>query len=96
MKVQLIPTRLLNKIIKSLVNIKNVYLDEWWKVLVKYKYVLKYEMHKLKHNYFYLFIETHVCPTTHFKCANYFCIPTDKACDFKDDCGDGSDELQCS
>lgn len=44
----------------------------------------------------YLFIETHVCPTTHFKCANYFCIPTDKACDFKDDCGDGSDELQCS
>jgi len=46
--------------------------------------------------YLYLFIETHVCPTTHFKCANYFCIPTDKACDFKDDCGDGSDELQCS
>ncbi|XP_026810792.1 G-protein coupled receptor GRL101-like isoform X1 [Rhopalosiphum maidis] len=39
--------------------------------------------------------KTHVCPTTHFKCANYFCIPTDKTCDFKDDCGDGSDELQC-
>ncbi|XP_050537187.1 G-protein coupled receptor GRL101-like [Daktulosphaira vitifoliae] len=39
--------------------------------------------------------KTHVCPTTHFKCANYFCVPTDKVCDFKDDCGDGSDESHC-
>lgn len=46
--------------------------------------------------YFILFLETHVCPITHFKCANYFCVPTDKVCDFNDDCGDGSDELQCS
>ncbi|XP_050428595.1 G-protein coupled receptor GRL101-like [Adelges cooleyi] len=39
--------------------------------------------------------KTHVCPPTHFKCANYFCVPTDKVCDFKDDCGDGSDEEHC-
>lgn len=47
-------------------------------------------------NCLFVFSETHVCPITHFKCANYFCVPTDKVCDFKDDCGDGSDEHQCS
>lgn len=49
-----------------------------------------------KINKFVLFSETHVCLSTHFKCANYFCVPSDKVCDFKDDCGDGSDELECS
>jgi hypothetical protein len=39
--------------------------------------------------------ETYVCPVTHFKCNNHFCIPGDNVCNFVDDCGDGSDENKC-
>jgi Low-density lipoprotein receptor domain class A. len=39
--------------------------------------------------------EAYVCPVTHFKCNNHFCIPSDKVCNFVDDCGDGSDENKC-
>ena len=39
--------------------------------------------------------EAYVCPVTHFKCNNHFCIPSDKVCNFFDDCGDGSDENKC-
>ncbi|XP_064080613.1 G-protein coupled receptor GRL101-like [Macrobrachium nipponense] len=39
--------------------------------------------------------ETYVCPATHFKCNNHFCVPTENVCDFHDHCGDGSDEHQC-
>ncbi|XP_068222848.1 G-protein coupled receptor GRL101-like [Palaemon carinicauda] len=39
--------------------------------------------------------ETYVCPATHFKCNNHFCVPTEQVCDFHDHCGDGSDEHQC-
>ena len=41
-------------------------------------------------------IETYVCPETHFKCNNHFCIPTENVCDFQDNCGDNSDEEACS
>ncbi|XP_049852318.1 G-protein coupled receptor GRL101-like [Schistocerca gregaria] len=40
--------------------------------------------------------ESFVCPVTHFKCANHFCVPEDAVCNFGDDCGDGSDEQSCS
>ncbi|XP_047106364.1 G-protein coupled receptor GRL101-like [Schistocerca piceifrons] len=40
--------------------------------------------------------ESFVCPVTHFKCANHFCVPEDAVCNFEDDCGDGSDEQSCS
>ncbi|RWS29509.1 G-protein coupled receptor GRL101-like protein [Leptotrombidium deliense] len=36
-----------------------------------------------------------VCPSSHFKCDNYFCVPNEKVCDFVDDCGDFSDEKSC-
>ncbi|XP_068081726.1 G-protein coupled receptor GRL101-like [Anabrus simplex] len=40
--------------------------------------------------------ETYVCPVTHFKCRNHYCIPQDEVCNFVDNCDDGSDELLCS
>lgn len=30
-----------------------------------------------------------------FKCTNSVCTPKARVCDFEDDCGDGSDELNC-
>lgn len=30
-----------------------------------------------------------------FKCQNSVCVPKTTVCDFEDDCGDGSDELNC-
>ncbi|XP_075232916.1 sortilin-related receptor-like [Lycorma delicatula] len=35
------------------------------------------------------------CPSIHFKCHNSLCIPKDWKCDGDNDCGDGSDELNC-
>ena len=32
---------------------------------------------------------------THSKCANHFCVPRDEFCDFKNNCGDNSDEENC-
>ncbi|XP_064082332.1 G-protein coupled receptor GRL101-like [Macrobrachium nipponense] len=43
-----------------------------------------------------LFCETWVCPESHFKCTNGFCVPLDAVCDFVDDCRDASDEHECS
>ncbi|XP_076348195.1 uncharacterized protein LOC143245825 [Tachypleus tridentatus] len=40
--------------------------------------------------------ETHICPSTHFKCDNHMCVPNDAVCDFANDCGDLSDERNCS
>ncbi|XP_069171156.1 G-protein coupled receptor GRL101 [Procambarus clarkii] len=39
--------------------------------------------------------ETFVCPASHFKCNNHFCVPSEQVCDFHDHCGDGSDEHHC-
>ena len=45
------------------------------------------------YNLFWLsLIETYVCPPSHVKCHNHMCIPRDLQCDYKDDCGDNSDE----
>ena len=46
--------------------------------------------------YNYYFAETVTCLETHLKCDNHFCIPHEKGCDYKDDCGDNSDEADCS
>ncbi|XP_054853157.1 apical endosomal glycoprotein [Eublepharis macularius] len=35
------------------------------------------------------------CPVDQFVCANKSCISAELTCDFKDDCGDGSDEESC-
>ncbi|XP_068207301.1 G-protein coupled receptor GRL101-like isoform X2 [Palaemon carinicauda] len=43
-----------------------------------------------------MFCETWLCPETHYKCSNGFCVPSDAVCDFVDDCGDASDEHECS
>ncbi|KAM4605935.1 MAM and LDL-receptor class A domain-containing protein 1 [Polymixia lowei] len=36
------------------------------------------------------------CSPREFPCAQGPCVPEDRACDFTDDCGDGSDERDCS
>lgn len=30
-----------------------------------------------------------------FACSRGSCVPADSVCDFRDDCGDGSDEERC-
>lgn len=36
------------------------------------------------------------CPSAYFTCARQACISESRVCDLTDDCGDGSDELNCS
>ncbi|KAM4543911.1 MAM and LDL-receptor class A domain-containing protein 1 [Fundulus diaphanus] len=36
------------------------------------------------------------CSHQEFTCNEGFCVPLDSVCDFTDDCGDGSDEENCS
>jgi hypothetical protein len=36
------------------------------------------------------------CPSDYFTCHRKACVPSSQVCDLIDDCGDGSDELDCS
>ncbi|XP_027129851.1 MAM and LDL-receptor class A domain-containing protein 1 isoform X2 [Larimichthys crocea] len=36
------------------------------------------------------------CLTQEFTCSQGICVPEDRVCDFNDNCGDGSDEKDCS
>lgn len=36
-----------------------------------------------------------VCPDNMFKCINSVCIESNHLCDYSDDCGDHSDEIDC-
>lgn len=36
-----------------------------------------------------------LCPGFRFKCASGPCIDPKYVCDYRDDCGDGSDEVNC-
>lgn len=41
-------------------------------------------------------VEPHTCPDGEFVCgANRECVANSKVCDFRQDCSDGSDELNC-
>lgn len=60
---------------------------------------------KLKKFYFTLFLlsidkpslsDTRVCPERYFLCSNRRCIDADRHCNSIDDCGDNSDELDCT
>lgn len=35
------------------------------------------------------------CSSNYFACGNGLCVPKGWRCDKEDDCGDGSDEIQC-
>ncbi|RXG68702.1 hypothetical protein Avbf_02502 [Armadillidium vulgare] len=39
---------------------------------------------------------TDECGDTHFRCGNSICVELEKLCDGHDDCGDFTDETQCS
>lgn len=41
-------------------------------------------------------LDTRVCPERYFLCTNRRCIEADRHCNGLDDCGDNSDELDCS
>ena len=44
----------------------------------------------------FFFLVTHGCLHNQFRCANRHCIPIWQKCDKKDNCGDKSDEMNCS
>ncbi|XP_070842581.1 MAM and LDL-receptor class A domain-containing protein 1 [Chaetodon trifascialis] len=43
-----------------------------------------------------VFSPVSACLTEEFTCSQGLCVPEDCVCDFTDDCGDGSDEENCS
>ena len=45
--------------------------------------------------YFLFPLDISDCPEDKFKCKSGSCIPIAWHCDTDDDCGDGSDELNC-
>ena len=46
--------------------------------------------------FFILFAAEEECSESEFTCDNGKCIDARRECDGRDDCGDGSDESECS
>lgn len=41
-------------------------------------------------------VPPHICPDGEFACGTHWtCVPMSKVCDFRYDCSDGSDEMNC-
>ena len=55
---------------------------------------------KLGRNHFFLILgvssNSRNCSSTEFKCPNGICIPAIYKCDGENDCGDSSDETNCT
>lgn len=51
---------------------------------------------KIKKNFMFTWTQNGTCHDWMFTCHNKMCIPEWWTCDMADDCGDGSDELDCS
>ncbi|RWS17134.1 Plasminogen-like protein [Dinothrombium tinctorium] len=50
-------------------------------------FLLKYSIHEVQ--------DSENCASDEFRCRNHLCISKKQICDFKDDCGDGTDEEKC-
>lgn len=47
-------------------------------------------------NPIFSFVESQpLCPENMFQCNNSVCVEPSRICDFTDDCGDRSDEMDC-